>query len=280
MCLAQDPFNSNIVYAGGNYYNETTGNLLMSVCKSTNGGISWPIRRFLGSEEDYGTICNTIAVAPSDSAVVYAGGQVGRHPKVFRSTDAGDTWSDITDNLSTMYSYFNDSVRAIWVSPYNHETLLVGTGKSVFKRTVIDRGRSSTWIPTTIENSTVAFAYDQAEGTVYAATSQGVYRTNDAGSTWQELNDGLDYLDVLCIAFDSNNGMLYAGTNGGSVWRLSINPTDLNDDGIVNLNDYTTFANKWLDACFAPDWCRGSDLNRDGKVYFEDLLEFTNHWLR
>jgi len=171
----------------------------MAVIKTTNGGISWPNRSFPGTG-DYGTSCDAIAVAPSDSTIVYAGGKVGQYPKVFRSTDAGNTWSDITDNLVTMHSQ-GDTVSAIWVSPYDHETLLVGTPEGVFQRTVVGRGISSTWIPTAIEYSTVDFIYDPAEGTVYAATIRGVFSTNDAGSTWQEINDGLACLDILCIDY-------------------------------------------------------------------------------
>jgi len=221
----------------------------MSILKTTNGGISWPIRRAVG-QGGYGTFCRSIAVAPGDSAIVYAGGQIEQYPKVFRSNDAGNTWSDITDNLVTMHSQ-GDIVNAIWVSPYNQETLLVGTPKGVFQRTVVGRGQSSTWIPTTIELPTVAFAYDQAEGTVYAATVQGVYSTNDAGSTWQEVNDGLGCLETLCIDIDSENRLLFVGTDGGSVWRLALGPSSSSGQ------DYTDFEpgrifDIWMDGWDIP----------------------------
>ena len=236
----------------------------MAVIKTTNGGISWPNRSFPGTG-DYGTSCEAIAVAPSDSAIVYAGGQVGRYPKIFRSTDAGNTWSDITDNLVTMHSQ-SDIVSAIWVSPYDHETLLVGTSEGVFQRTVVGRGLSSTWIPTTIGYSTVDFTYDQAEGTVYAATIRGVYSSNDAGSTWQELNDGLECLDILCIDFDPENRLLYVGTDGGSVWRLALGPSDsTGQEYFVVVDDFEDYTD------FPPDrifdiWMDGWDIPANGAI--------------
>ena len=199
-------------------------------------------------------------MAPGDSAIVYAGGQIEQYLKIFRSNDAGDTWSDITDNLVPMHRP-GDAVNAIWVSPYNQEMILVGTPEGVFQRTVIGRGQSSTWIPTTIELPTVAFAYDQAEGTVYAATVQGVYSTNDGGSTWQELNDGLGCLEILCIDFDSENRLLYVGTDGGSVWRLVLGPSSSSGQEyfvvVDDFEDYTDFEpdrifDIWLDGWDIP----------------------------
>jgi len=234
----------------------------MSVLKSTNGGISWPTRRTIG-QGGYGTSCQSIAVAPSDSAIIYAGGQIERYPKVFRSNDAGNTWSDITDNLVPMHRQ-GDAVNAIWVSPYNQEMLLVGTPEGVFQRTVVGRGQSSTWVPTTIEIPTVAFAYDQAEGTVYAATVQGVYSTNDAGTTWQQVNDGLGCLEILCIDFEPENRLLYVGTDGGSVWRLALGPSSSpGQEFFVVVDDFEDYTD------FEPDrifdiWMDGWDIPGNG----------------
>ncbi len=234
----------------------------MAVIKTTNGGISWPYKSFPGAG-DYSTSCDAIAVAPSDSAIVYAGGQVSRYPKIYQSTDAGSTWSDITDNLITTHSQ-GDLVSAIWVSPYNHEMLLVGTSEGVFHRTVVGRGISSTWIPTTIGHPTVDFTYDQAEDTVYAATTEGVYSTNDAGSTWEQLNDGLECLEILCIDFEPENRMLYVGTDGGSVWRLALGPSDSTGrEFFVVVDDFEDYTD------FPPDrifdvWTDGWDIPANG----------------
>lgn len=49
-CLAQDPSNSDVVYAGATYYNSTTYKYSMAVLKTTNGGVNWAIRSFQGLE--------------------------------------------------------------------------------------------------------------------------------------------------------------------------------------------------------------------------------------
>lgn len=251
----------------------------MSICKTTNGGISWPTRRFLGNQGNYSTFCRAIAVAPSNSSIVYAGCQENYYPKIYRSTDAGNTWGDISENLGEMLSRY-DTIYAIWVSPYDLYKVLIGTPRGVFVSTIEGGTLNISWSPTPLEHSTYAFTYDQVKGILYAATNSGVYSTQDAGSSWRELNDGLGCLETLCIDIDSQNGLLFVGTDGGSVWRLDINPSDLDDNGIVNSGDFAIFASKWMDMCSTPDWCQGCDLNRSGKVDFQDLLNLVDQWLR
>jgi photosystem II stability/assembly factor-like uncharacterized protein len=233
-CLALDPSNPNIAYAGGSYYNSATGKYSMSVCKTTNGGISWPIRRFVGNEGDY-SICKAIAVAPGDSTIVYTGGLQNYYAAVLYSSDAGNSWVDITEGLDSLLTRY-DSVYAIWVSPLDPRMILVGTLEGVFKRVAFGRGQNSTWSPTAMQHSTNGFAYDPLTGIIYAATVNGVFETDDAGLTWRALNDGLDCLETLCIALDSDNGLLYVGTNGGSVWRLSVGTSGMEGEGIVDPN--------------------------------------------
>lgn len=208
----------------------------MSVCKTTNGGISWPIRSFPGNEGNYGTMCNAIAVAPSNPSIVYAGGQQNYYAAVFQSSDSGNTWIDITEGLDSMNTS-NDSVYAIWVSPVDHRMILAGTSQGVFRRAAFGRGLDAAWSPTAIQYSTNAFAYDSLTGIVYAATGNGVFVTDDAGLTWRGLNDGLDCLDALCIALDSDNDLLYVGTNGGSIWRLALGTLDPDGGNVADLDE-------------------------------------------
>jgi hypothetical protein len=81
--------------------------------------------------------------------------------------------------------------------------------------------------------STGAFAYDSSTGIIYAATVNGVFETDDIGLTWRELNGGLGCLDTSCIALDLVNGLLYVGTNGGSVWRLELDHSGQDGEVVV-----------------------------------------------
>jgi hypothetical protein len=173
-------------------------------------------------------------------------------------------------------------VYAVWVTPNDPDTILVGTTEGVFGTT--DGGAS--WTATTLTHSTREFAYLQEKNVLYAATeNQGVYSSDDCGATWQELNDGLGCLNILRIAVDTENGLLFAGTDGSSVWRLDVGlpsgfRADLNDDGIVNSGDFAIFAFYWMDTCSCPDWCQGSDFDKSGMVDLPDVPTLVDYWLR
>jgi hypothetical protein len=212
----------------------------MAVIKTTNAGLSWPNCSFPGTG-GYGTTCEAIAVAPSAPAIVYAGGQVDNYAKVFRSTDAGTTWEDVSGALATMLSIY-ETVYSIWVSPYDPGTLVVGTSGGIFRYAAEDRGQTRTWNKTSIEHQTNDFVYDQATGTIYAATDLGIYSSDDAGSTWQQVNDGLGHLACLCIDIDTQNRLLYVGTDGGSVWRLSL-PDASGYEYFAVVDDFESYTN-------------------------------------
>ena len=202
----------------------------MAVLKTTNGGITWPTRRFLGIEGEYGTICEAIAVAPSDPSIVYAGGQQNYYAAVWSSADAGNSWVDITEGLDLQLTRY-DSVYAIWVSPLDPRMILAGTSEGVFKRAATGRGRDCTWSSTAMQHSTNGFTYDPLTGIIYTATVNGVFETDDTGSSWRELNEGLGCLNTSCIGLDSDNGLLYVGTIGGSVWRLAVGVSGQDGEG-------------------------------------------------
>ena len=145
----------------------------MVVLKTTNGGASWPTRSFPATG-GYGTSCEAIAVAAGAPAIVYAGGQKDDEVKIFRSADSGSTWEDITGNLAAMHST-RDTFHAIWVNPYDQETVAVGTSKGVFRCTIDGTNQTRIWNVTEIDHRTYDFAYDQATGTAYAATYRGVF---------------------------------------------------------------------------------------------------------
>ncbi len=206
----------------------------MSVYKTTNGGRNWGTRVNLGNEGNWRTSCRDIAVAPSDSSIVYAVGQVNDYVKVWRSEDAGISWVDITENLDSLHSRY-DLVYAIWVAPDEPYDLVVGTSKGIYRTTPGGRDpKLSDWNRTSLTHSTRAFAYDQEKDIIYAATErEGVYYSDDRGSSWRELNDGLGYLRTLCIGLDSENDILYIGTDGGSVWRLDLGENSLSDIELI-----------------------------------------------
>lgn len=58
------------------------------------------------------------------------------------------------------------------------------------------------------------------DGTIYAGTWGGVFRSEDKGNTWTKVNTGLTNTNVKSLVFSGTT--LYAGTNGGELYRASL----------------------------------------------------------
>ena len=75
------------------------------------------------------------------------------------------------------------------------------------------------WIPVYDIVSTISIRMlATTDNYLFAATSNGVYRTNDIGGTWKKVNSGLADTDVYALT--SVNNVLFAGTDGG-VYRTT-----------------------------------------------------------
>ena len=185
------------------------------MCKSQDTGNSWGTRRDLTAGSG---VCCDLAVAPSDSQVVYAGGNEGSVGKVFRSGNAGSSWTDVTSNLPSFHSG-TWYVYAVLVHPTNANKVFVGTTSGVFVTT--DGGTS--WSASGLNSSTRALAYDQTGDVLYAGTqSNGVYAGANGGTSWSAMNSGLGDLNCLCLGLDRVNGYLFVGTDGGGVYRTPV----------------------------------------------------------
>ena len=161
-----------------------------------------------------GSACRDIAVTPSNANIIYAAGTAGAI-KVYRSSNAGNDWNDITGNLSGGFA--GERARALLVDRIDPNRVLVGTDQGVFGTT--DGG--ATWLAKGLIADVRDFVRDPNNGSIYAATfGDGVFRSFNDGETWVAMNTGLDCRICLCIGFDPNHRNLFVGTGGG-VWRLS-----------------------------------------------------------
>ncbi len=174
---------------------------------------------------------------PGDPYTFYFGAVAGG---VFKSTDAGATWTPLTDKTPIM------SVGAIAVAPSNHNVLYVGTGEAaprgditygngVFKST--DGGKS--WVSVGLSDTrqigalivdpndpnTVLVA---ALGHAFGPNGQrGVYRTTDGGKNWTRVLSHGNDTGAIDVAFDPHNSKtVYA-----SLWQMLRQPWSFSSGG-------------------------------------------------
>lgn len=160
-----------------------------------------------------------LVMHPLAPATLYAGTAVSG---LFRSPDGGGSWVPIGTGLDGALGF------SMAIDPLAPATLYLGTASTsnlarsgIFKST--DAG--STWTQVNVglvvdATSLVnAIAVDPTSaGTVYAATSYGVYKSTSGGAIWLPRSVNLSGLPAFALAFDPRtSATLYAGTAGGGV---------------------------------------------------------------
>jgi photosystem II stability/assembly factor-like uncharacterized protein len=171
-----------------------------------------------------GKAVKALAVSPSNPQVIAAGALDG----VFRTTDGGQTWYQITppDHPDLR------NVDSLAFDPANPDTLYMGTWHLGWKTT--DGG--STWAPMhagMIDDSDVmTLAVDRWNPqTVYATACTGIYRSTDAAGQWTKVR-GIPSSSRRTRAFaqsPDDPNRFYAGTteglwiseDGTATWRLA-----------------------------------------------------------
>lgn len=190
------------------------------IYRSTDGG-----EHFVDASQGlFDTSVYDLVFDPRDARVVYA----LTLRQVFRSADAGLTWSPLfRAEASIADPSFH---RRLAVLPTTPAVFLIAAENAAFRRAEGD-GR---WAPLGSGLAGVkvtTFAYDQATKTLYAAGvfAEGVYRSADAGATWSLVGGGLKQAWVQRLALDPRTpGVMYAATknrgvlkseDGGVTWR-------------------------------------------------------------
>ena len=194
-----------------------------------------------------------ILLSPHDSAVLYTAAQF-----VFRSTDEGQSWQQISPDLtrnrqevmgeisggpisSNASSLFHSSViRSLAESTLNAGELWVGTDDSMVQ---VSRDSGQSWLnvspPDLLEWTTITAieVSPHRSGTVYISGERHrvsdrrpyLYKTTNYGETWQRITDGIRENDYSWVIREDpvRRGLLYAGTetgayisfNDGGLWQ-------------------------------------------------------------
>jgi photosystem II stability/assembly factor-like uncharacterized protein len=136
---------------------------------------------------------------------------------LFRSTDNGSNWIQVSDGLPSTHSpLFGLTISPIDSSLFGYDLY------AVYRST--DHGTS--WISTTpipTNNTSLAICVNSSGGVnLYVGTyCNGVYLSTDQGFSWRNVNVGLDDTTVYCLAVKDSS--LFAGTLSGGVFLRKTN---------------------------------------------------------
>lgn len=184
-CLAADPHNPNVIYAG----TQETG-----VLRSADGGKTWQPAGLAGH------VIKSIAVSPSEQATVYAG---TRPSLIFVSRDHGVHWEELSAfrRIFSRRFWFSPAeppfigyVQGIALSPTNADVIVIGVEFGAVVRST-DSGK--TWQDhrrgALRDCHSIKFHATNGDW-VYegGGTGAGVAFSRDAGNTWTQVRQGLD----------------------------------------------------------------------------------------
>ena len=256
-CITLDPNNSNVVWVGtGENNNQRSVDFGDGIYRSNDGGKSWKNMGLKSSEH-----IGMITIDPRNSDVIYvaAVGPVwssGGDRGVYKSTDGGKTWTAIlTIDEHT-------GANEVIMDPRNPDVLYAAMHQR--RRHV--------------------FTY------IGGGPGSGIYKSTDAGATWNKINKGLPSVDMgriglaispadpekiyAIVEAAQGKGGFYRSTNRGASWNKR--------------NDFSTSGNYYQELFADPvdpdkvyamnNWMR---VTRDGGKTFdyvgEDFKHIDNH---
>lgn len=197
--------NSQVLYAVAM---ESVFGIRGSLFKSEDGGFSWTKIDIKGEQVEKGVrrawgwtdapkwySIDLLAVDPQSPNTFYitVGPNNSSKGAIFKTSDGGKSWIDITDNLG----FVPDS---IVIDSFDSKVLYAGAVRS-------DDG-GKTWKPIKPKvdglgiNSIAVHPLNSK--ILYIATNKGVYRSSDSGNTWQSLNNGLLEDDIQEVMISSD----------------------------------------------------------------------------
>jgi len=149
----------------------------------------------------------------------------GAHIAVWRSTNSGATWRQITTQATA--ARWVDIAMPIGVADQPADQAVLATGPFCLRPL---RRAKDVWISTRVDPNgantlgVVAIGEVDGGGELYAATGSGIYRSLDGGRTWQPFRDGLGSISFIGItAVPRNDGYtLYALSLGGVIWKCDL----------------------------------------------------------
>jgi len=225
--VVMDPKNSQVLYYGTN-----------RVYRTANGAGFWePISGDLTDSEPGSRLgkVTTIAVAPSNSAVIYAGTDDSH---VWVTVDVGKTWTEISaalpyrwvtrvavDPKDAKIAYVTFSGLK-WNSPQPHVFRTVDMGNTW-------KDLSSNLPDAPVNTIVVDPTYPSF---LYVGTDVGAYYSSNSGQSWTVLGEGLPVVSVYDIVVHPQLRRLAAGTHGRSMYALDLSNLTNVDEPITQDN--------------------------------------------
>ncbi|MEO6694213.1 MAG: T9SS type A sorting domain-containing protein, partial [Ignavibacteria bacterium] len=165
--------------------------------------------------------------------------------RIFKSTNSGLNWSNITDSTILPNRYVTD----LALNPNDPNILYAAYGGFGTGHIFFTSNGGNSWqnisanIPDVPHHSvTVDPVYNQ---NIYLGNDLGVYVTTNAGINWNEYMKGMPYALIFDLSVVNANRKLRAATYGNGIYerKLMEVPVSINNTSSNVLNNYELFQN-------------------------------------
>ncbi len=184
-------------------------------------------------------ICTGVIVSNTE---FWAGTRNGGHGRVYKTVDAGKTWSPVKleyPSEADPYALYADphDPRVVYVSMKNVYNEMLGAEVApLYLQKTMDGGQTWTPIKLSHTDAMVCILGQSENGSLFVSTGFHLFRSTDAGNSWVMLDTGARNGDFADIGFDAANparvflptarsGIMKSEDNG-ETWELKLQGLD------------------------------------------------------
>ncbi len=210
----QHPTDFNKIYAA----------IGLRIYRSSDRGANWPTLSAVFASNPITSVAQS---SVNVNKMIAVASYYTTTPDIYNSTDEGVTWTSITTNF-TNAGFTGTNIQRVVADPVAENTYYITRASYTSGQVIKTTDFGSTWTDASGNLPTISvndlFIDPDNTNHLYAANDFGVYWTNDGGTNWSKLSNGMPFVPVLDFSFFDNGAirLLRAASHGRGIYELQI----------------------------------------------------------